>query len=570
MSKSKNKNKHVARTSDGRPEEDYVRFIPLGGLDEVGMNCSLIECNGAMLLVDCGITFPETDSFGIDIILPDWAYVLDNLDRLDGILITHGHEDHIGALPFFLREVDVPVYAGRLALGMLRKKLQSTELEGEVELYPVEAGDRLEIGPFVVEFVHVNHSIPDAMAIALETPLGRVLFTGDWRIDQTPLYEAPTDLLRLAEFGREGLLAIFADSTNAHTPGFTTSERAVKRGLSELFESVPGRIIIAQFSSNLHRMSGVIDLASRYGRKVALSGHSMVKNFGIARELGLVTLPDDKVLINMQNVRDYPDDEIVIITTGSQAEPRSALTRMAYGDHNDVKIGPTDTIVLSARQIPGNEYYINFMLNNLAKRGAKIITANDGEIHGSGHAQQDELKLMLTLTRPTYLVPVHGEYRMRKRHAELGVEVGVPHTRLIENGDILEITASGAQVIGHVHSGRLLVDGKNVGDPDDFQLRDRRMLATAGILVAVAVIDRDTGEMSAPPDLLQRGVVGPNESEEMLNEAAKAAWDAVKGLPADARRDVSEVSEAIRATIRRYFRRHMDRKPMVIPIVHEL
>lgn len=563
-------NKPSTSIQPNPPDKDYVRFIPLGGLDEVGMNCAIIECNGTMLLVDCGITFPETDSFGIDIILPDWSYVLENLDRLDGVLLTHGHEDHIGALPFFLQEVDVPVYGGHLTLGMLSKKLESHGLAGEVDLFPVTPGDRLQIGPFVIEFIHVNHSIPNAMAIALETPLGRVIFTGDWRIDQTSTYEPMTDLHRLAQFGQQGTLALFGDSTNAFSPGFTRSELVIKNGLSELFESAKGRLIIAQFSSNLHRIAAIIELAARHGRKVALSGHSMTKNFGIARELGFVELAEDDVVINMQNVRDYPNEKIVIVTTGSQAEPRSALTRMAYGDHNDIKIHPDDTIVLSARQIPGNEYSINFMLDHLAKRGARIVTANDGEIHGSGHAQQEELKLMINLTRPTYLVPVHGEYRMRKKHAELGKQCGVSNALIVNNGDILEFTKDGAKVVGEVPNGRLLVDGKNVGDASDFQLRDRRMLATAGIIVAVGVIDRDSGQMNAPPDLLQRGVVGPNEGAEILNEASSQAWEAVQRLPEDARRDLNEVKEAIRIAIRQYFRREMERKPVVIPIVHEL
>ncbi|TXD38453.1 ribonuclease J [Lujinxingia vulgaris] len=552
------------------PKKDYLRYIPLGGLDEVGMNCSIIECNGSMLMIDCGITFPETGDFGVDIVLPDWSYVLDNLDKLDGILLTHGHEDHIGGAPFFLQEVDVPVYSGRLTLGMLNRKLQSHGLGNQVDLIEVEPGEQLEIGPFVAEFVHINHSVPNAMAIALHTPMGTALFTGDWKIDQTPMYEPMTDLPRLAALGDQGVLALFGDSTNSEVPGFTRSERAVFQGFSEVFENAPGRLIVAQFSSNLHRVAGLLELAYRHKRKAVLMGTSLVKNSNIARDLGFLPFPPEDVLINPEEMDKYPDKRILIISTGSQAEPRSSLARMAFGDHRHVEVQEGDTIVLSARQIPGNEYGINSMVNALYKRGATIITADDKVIHGSGHAKQEELKLMLNLTRPTHLIPVHGEYRMRKGHARLGSEVGVENTHLIENGDCLQITDKGAEVIGRVHHGRMLVDGRNVGDTEDFQLRDRRKLASAGIVMAMGILDRESGSLVAPPTVLQRGVVNTTESDELLEQAAQAAWNGVQELSRAARGDISEVKEAIRTHIRRYISKELGRRPVVIPVVHEL
>lgn len=551
------------------PSGDYVRFIPLGGLDEVGMNCALIECNDSILMIDCGITFPETGDFGVDIIVPDWTYILDNLDRLDGIILTHGHEDHIGAVPFFLGQVDVPVYSGKLTLGMLHRKLQSHGLS-DADLFDVEPGDQLEIGPFVVEFIHTNHSVPNAMAVALHTPLGTALFTGDWKYDQTPLYDEPADLPRFAQLGEGNMLALFGDSTNANSPGFSVSESRVQRGLSEVIENAPGRVIVAQFSSNLHRVAGLMEIAYQQGRKVVLMGTSLVKNSNIARDQGFLPFPPEDVLIKPHEVDNYGDDEILVISTGSQAEPRSSLSRMANGDHRNLEIGKNDTVILAARQIPGNEYGINFMINGLLKRGATVITADDAEIHSSGHGKQEEIKLMINLTRPQYLVPVHGEYRMRQKHAQLGKELGVENSLLIENGDVLEFTADGAAVVGRVHHGRLLVDGRTVGDMEDFQLRDRRKLANAGIVVAFAVLDRENGALTQPPELMQRGVIGPADGEDVLSGAASAALRGVDALSPDARRDLSEVKEAIRGEIRNYFRKSLERRPVVIPVVHEL
>lgn len=543
----------------------------MGGLNEVGMNCCILECNGSMIMIDCGLTFPESSGFGVDVIFPDLSYVLDNLDILDAVVLTHGHEDHIGALPFFLREVDVPVYGGALTLAMLQRKLSEQDLRpDEVTLHEVEPGDRLQIESFVVEFVHVNHSVPNAMAVAVETPLGRILFTGDWKLDHTPIEEESTDLQRLAAFGQEGLLALFGDSTNSSSPGYSTSELEVKRGLASVLESAPGRVLVAQFSSNLHRVQGLLELAAEFDRVVALQGRSMLTNFGLARALGFIDVPSDVTIVDVRDIDEYPDDELLIVSTGSQAEPRAALTRIAYGAHR-FTLKPSDTVVLSARVIPGNEVGIHNMINQMTKRGVRVITQRDAPIHATGHAKREELKLMINLTQPEYLVPVHGSYAMRFEHAKIGEALGVPNRLIIEDGDVLEFTAKGATVVDRVHVGRIFVDGRNTGsgELEDVQLRDRKKLAFSGLLVAHAVLDLNTGHLAAPPELLQRGLLS-QDADQILEEASDYAAKAVANLSAELRSNQGEVSETIRVALRRFFSRRLDKKPVVVPIVHTM
>lgn len=556
------------------PKGDYVRVIPLGGLDEVGMNCCLIECNGSMIMVDCGLTFPETQGFGIDIILPDWAYVLDNLDMLDGIIVTHGHEDHIGALPFFLGEVDVPVWSGHFTLGMIERKLEEHDLVGEVELNPVKPGDIIQLGPFSIEFIHTNHSIPNAMSLAITTPLGRLVFTGDWKLDQTPIGEASMDLQRFAELGRAGTLALLADSTNSGTPGWSESERKVQAGLADVLDTATGRVFVAQFGSNILRVQGMLEIASQFNRKVVLMGRSLITNFTLAQKLGFIKVPDGKLIIEANEMNRVPHDELLIITTGSQAEPRSGLTRMAFGDHNQITLRATDTIVMSARVIPGNELGIDKMLNQLAKIGVNIITARDAPIHASGHAKQEEMKLLLNLVRPQILVPMHGTFRMRKQHAELGRAVGIPEAAIIEDGDVLQFTRKGdkihQEIIDRVHAGHIFVDGRSGGggDIEDLQLRDRRQLAQSGLVIIFAVIDRHKGELVRNPEVLQRGALN-DDDQNLLQSAADAARRAFESLSPDQRRSISEVAEAMRVALRRYFKRKNDKKPVIVPIIHE-
>lgn len=552
------------------PTGDYVRVIPMGGLDEVGMNCCIVESNGSMVMIDCGLTFPESSGFGIDIILPDLAYVLENLDMLDAVILTHGHEDHIGALPFFLTEVDVPVYGGHLTLGMLGRKLGEHNLSrDDVTFYPVDAGDRLKIGEFVVEFIHTNHSVPNAMAISLETALGRLIFTGDWKLDHTPINEPPVDLQRFAQLGIDGTLAMMADSTNSGTPGFSRSEREVKEGFATLFDTTEGRLIVAQFSSNLHRVQALIELAVEFGRTIALQGRSMLTNFELARSLGFITIPKEAKIIDAYDIDNHPDHEILLISTGSQGEPRAGMTRMAYGSHR-VTLKPTDTIVISARMIPGNELAIHNMLNNLTKSGARVITPREADIHASGHAKREEMKLLLNLVKPDHLIPVHGSYRMRKQHAELGKMIGMPSTILIEDGDVLEFTQGKVEVIERVHAGRVFVDGRSSGgDIENMQLRDRKKLAQSGIIIAYAILDKNTGNLTSGPDLLQRGFL-KNDDDGMLEQAAVYAAQAFGNLSNKERQNVGAVSEELRGSIRRFFRKKLDRKPVVIPIVHEM
>jgi len=552
------------------PEGDYVRYIQLGGLDEVGLNCTLFECNGSMLMVDCGYTFPESEKFGVDYILPDWSYVFEHIDLLDGVVITHGHQDHIGALPYFLQEVDVPIYSGELTNAMIERQLEEKDLADQVSLVDVDTSEFLEIGPFDVEFVHVNHSVPNARAISLETPLGRFIVTGDWKLDQTTEYAPVTDMQTLAQMGRQGVTALFGDSTNAEVDGLSTSEQDVKNGIKSVVTDAPGRVIVAQFSSNLYRVQGLIDLAWENDRKVLLLGYSLRKNVDIARQMGYLDIPDDDLLIKPHQAGQLPDEQLLVISTGSQAEPRASLSRMAHGDHHNLTLKEGDQVVISARVIPGNEQGIQDMVDNLTRRGAKVFQTPETEtIHGSGHGCAEELKLMMNLTDPDYLVPVHGRYKMRERHAELGQKVGISEQLLIENGDVLEFTRDGAEIVGHVKSGRVIVDGENVGDLEDVEIRDRAELAHSGIVAAFMVIERETGNLSADPHLIQHGFLGDDE-QGLLSRASDATRSAINNLSSDARRDAGEVKDAVRAAIRRFFRERIDRKPVVIPIVHEL
>jgi len=551
------------------PEDDYFRFIPLGGLDEVGMNCALVECNGSMLMVDCGYTFPDEESFGVDTILPDWSYVLENVDRLDGVLVTHAHQDHIGALPFFLQKVDVPVYGGAFTLSMLEDQLEEQDLADAVDLFDVGTEELLELGPFTIEFVHVNHSVPNARSIALDTPAGRYLFTGDWKLDQTARYEPVADLQTFAEFGRAGTTAVFGDSTNAEVPGYSTSEQEVFENIASVVDSSDGRVIVSQFSSNLYRLNGLLDAAYEQDRKVLLLGRSLRDAKELGLERGLIELPDDDLLLKPHEADQLPDEQLLVIATGSQAEPRASLTRMSRGDHHHVTIKEGDTVVISARIIPGNQRGIQDMVDHLSRRGASVLQAKTEPIHGSGHACTEEMKLLLNLTDPDYLVPVHGHYSMRSRHAEIGESVGVPEQPVIEDGDVLEFVRGEASVVGEVRAGRVIVDGKNVGDLEDVELRDRAELARSGTIAAFVVIDRSTGELASDPKLSQHGFIGEEEAN-LLDGASSKAKQALRELSPDARRNYQEAEEAIRAAVRDYFRDRINRKPVVIPIIHKL
>ncbi len=551
------------------PDGDYVRYIPLGGLDEVGANCAIVECNGSMLMVDCGYTFPESESFGVDYLLPDWSYVLEHVDLLDGVVITHGHQDHIGALPYFLQEVDVPIYSGRLTLGLLRSQLEEKNLADQVSLVEVNTDELLEIGPFTVEFVHVNHSVPNARSISLDTPLGKFVVTGDWKLDQSVPYQPATDLQTFADLGRDGVTALFGDSTNAEVDGYSTSEADVNAGIEDVVSDAPGRVVVAQFSSNIHRLQGLLDTADRHDRQVLLLGYSLRSSFELGLEQGFIELPDDDLMLKPHEARNLPDDEVLVISTGSQAEPRASLSRLALDEHRHLTLEEKDRVVISARVIPGNETGIQTMIDNLARRGVSIYRASDAPIHGSGHGCAEELKLMMNITDPDYLVPVHGHYAMRQRHAELGEQVGVPEQLMIENGDVLEFTHDDAEVVGQVDSGRVIVDGDSYGDEQHVAVRDRQKLANSGLIVAFAVIDRNTGDVTGNPDLIQHGLLS-EDNMELMDRATDAARQGLEELSPQARRDSTEVDEALRSSIRHFFSTRIDHKPVVVPIVHEL
>lgn len=550
-------------------DESYVRVIPLGGLRTFGMNCCLIEHDGTLLMFDCGIAFPDASDFGLDYYLPDWSYALENKDRLAGIVITHAHEDHIGGLAFLLSQIDVPVYTGRYSAASLKRRLAEWNLKTKSKHHAVEPGDIVEIGPFELEFIHANHSTANAMMVAVGTTLGDVLFTGDWKIDHTPIGEPVTDLPTLARIGDDGVLAIVGDSTNAQVPGFSRSERVVQREFERVISTAKGRVIIGMFSSNIPRVRGLVETANRLGRKIALMGRSLSQNVGLARETGFLTLDGEDPFIDASQVRNYDDDQLIIIATGSQAEPRAAISRLAQGDHHQINLSPDDTVVLSARMIPGNEAPIGHMIDALVRRGATVITTNDGPVHTSGHAYREEMKVLMNLVRPQWVVPVHGEYRMRLAHADLARELGFD-TKLIEEGDVLEFTEDGVAIVDRISIGRIAVDGTMLGDIDDVTLRDRRKLAATGIVVAFAVMDRSDGSLTTL-DLLHRGFLPDHdEAEELLRGATEYAREAIDDLSADARSDAGAVGEALRTAVRRFFRREIERKPVVIPVVHEL
>lgn len=552
-----------------KENQDYLRVIPLGGLNQFGMNCCILDCNGSMLMLDCGLSFPETPGFGIDYVIPDFAWVLENIERLEAIVLTHGHEDHIGGLPYLLEEVEVPVVGGQLTLEMVKRKLVEHDVE-DVSYFDVQPGETMRIGPFNLEFIHVNHSIPNTMSVKIDTPVGRVIFTGDWKLDQTPVGEPVMDLSTFARLGDEGVLALLGDSTNADVPGFSGSEKDVMEGLQQVISQVKGRAVIALFSSNLHRVAALLNVAEKIGRRVCLLGRSLERNFEIASRLGMLDVPRNSVVIGPDELNRFQDHEILILCTGSQAEPRSSLARMAHGDHSLVQLKSTDTVVLSARVIPGNETGIYRMMDALARRGVTVITPRHATVHASGHAQREELKLLLNLTRPRFVVPMHGDYRVRRAHGELGRVVSKSIPMVIDDGDVLEFSASGAKVTGRVRSGRVAVDGKVRSDIDDVQIRDRMKLAATGIIVAVVVMDCQTGQISDGPRLMQHGFSVDESTDRRLHEAASYARGELEALNPDTRRDVNEVQDALRAAVRRFFRKSADKKPVVIAIVHEL
>ena len=549
-----------------------IHIYPLGGLGEVGKNMTVYECCGDMIIVDCGLVFPDSEMYGVDMVIPDFTFVLQNKDKIKGLLITHGHEDHIGSIPYLLQKMDLPVYGTRLTLGLIRNKLEEFNLAGKTRFVEIVPRQKLQLGCFTVEPIHVNHSIPDAVAFAIESPAGVVIQTGDFKIDYTPLACGPTDLTTLAEYGRKGVLALLSDSTNAERPGFTATEQKVAAGVHNLFTQARNkRIIIATFASNIYRIQQIIELAVQEGRKVAFSGRSMVNNTAMAQELGYMHIPEG-TLISVDELNRYAPEEVVLITTGSQGEPLSALSRMASCSHRQVRVGPGDFIIISANPIPGNEKSVTKIVNGLLLLGAEVIYESMYDVHVSGHACQEEQKLMLTLTRPKYFLPVHGEYKQLKKHALTAASLGIPHSNILiaENGSNVILTQDEIKLGDPVTAGAVMVDGLGVGDVGNVVLRDRKHLSEDGLVIIVATVDSRTGKVLAGPDLVSRGFVYVRENESLMDGAQSTVEMTLNRCVEERVRDWNSVKTRMREALSSYIYRRTKRSPMILPVLMEV
>lgn len=548
-----------------------VRIIPLGGLNEIGKNMTVFECSNDMFILDCGLTFPDADMPGVDIVIPDFTYVERNKEKIRGVVITHGHEDHIGGLAYLLKKVNVPIYATRLTIGLIEGKLKEQGLYGKVQLNVIQPKKTVKMGCMAVEFIKVNHSIPDAVGMAIHTPAGVIVHTGDFKVDYSPIDGEIIDLARFGELGNRGVLALMADSTNAERPGFTHSERTVGDSFDKLFKKGEGkRIIIATFSSNIHRVQQIINCAERYGRKVAVFGRSMINVINTAIELGYLKVPDG-IIIDIEMMNRYESERIVLITTGSQGEPMSALTRMAMNDHKKVNITPMDFIIISATPIPGNEKFVTRVVNELMKSGAEVVYEAMYEVHVSGHACQEELKLMLALTKPKFFIPVHGEYKHLKKHSDLAEQMGISRDNIImaEIGNVIETDGNRMSVVSQVPSGRVLVDGLGVGDVGSIVLRDRKHLAQDGLIIIVIGIERATNEIVAGPDIISRGFVYVRESEELMVEARLLLINTLNSCSAVELREWNALKGKMRDALSDYIYQKTKRSPMILPIIME-
>ncbi|MCZ6625668.1 MAG: ribonuclease J [Deltaproteobacteria bacterium] len=547
-----------------------LRIIPLGGLGEFGLNMMLLEYGESAIAIDCGLMFPGAELLGIDLVIPDVSYLVEKKKRLQGIVLTHAHEDHIGALPYILRQLAVPIFGTRLTLGLLRNKLREHDLDRTADLREITAGHAWELGPFKLEGIRVTHSLVDCLALAIDTPLGTVIHTGDFKIDHTPMDGELFDFQRFAAYGEKGVLLLLSDSTNVEREGYTPSEREVGRNLEEIFQGSRGRIFVATFSSNIPRIQQVADLSERFGRRVVLSGRSMINNAQIASDLGYLHLPSG-VVTDGEQWQDLARDQMTFLTTGSQGEPLSALHRVALANHKSIRVEPGDTVILSSKFIPGNEKTISNLINHLYRRGAEVHYEKVSEIHVSGHASQEELKTMLQLTRPRYFIPIHGEYRHLVRHIQLAQRVRVPAENcfLLEDGEVLELTANSARKVNSIPVGRVFVDGKGVGDVGDIVIRDRRHLSEDGMVLVVMAIHQQTGELVAGPDLISRGFMRAEEGEEVLEQAKSVVLETLKGINRETRTDPAELQEEIRKALRRHFNKTLERRPVVLPLIME-
>ena len=552
-------------------EKAKVKIIPLGGVNEIGKNLTAIEYKNDIVVIDCGLKFPDEDMFGIDLVIPDITYLIKNKEKVSGIFLTHGHEDHIGALPYVLKQLNVPVYGTKLTLGIVETKLKEHGLLSSTELVRVKPRDVIRLNSVSVEFIKTNHSIADSVAIAVHTPLGVVLHTGDFKVDYTPIDGEPMDFARFAELGKKGVLAMMADSTNVEKSGYTNSEKIVGESLTRIFGKTKGRIIIATFASNIHRIQQIIDAASVYGRKVAVSGRSMENIMNVAIELGYIEVDKD-TLVSIDQINKYNNDQVVIITTGSQGEPMSALSRMAASEHRKVNIVEGDTIIISATPIPGNEKLVSKVINQLFKKGAEVIYGSQENIHVSGHACQEELKLMQTLVRPKHFIPVHGEYRHLQQHGELAIKLGLDSKNVVipDVGDIIEVTRSGIKKNGTVISGQVFVDGLGVGDVGNIVLRDRKHLSQDGILTVVVTLSKENKAIVAGPDIISRGFVYVRESESLMDEARDIVRNILFECEEKNITDWATLKSNVRDELRSYLYEKTKRKPMILPIIMEI
>jgi len=550
---------------------ENIRLIPLGGLGEVGKNMMVVEYGDDIIIIDSGLMFPDEEMFGVDLVIPDTSYLNDKKQRIHGIFISHGHEDHIGGLPYILPMLDFPpIYATRLTQGLVNVKLKEHKLLEKTTLNVVTPGDQVALGECLVEIVRVNHSVPDAVALAIHTPIGTVFHTGDYKFDYTPVDGRPADFGTLARIGSQGVLVMMGDSTRIETPGYTPSERVINESFDKIFANAPGRVIIATFASLLSRVQQIIDTAVRYERVVALVGRSMVNNVQMAIDLGYLNIPKS-TLIRAEDINKFPPERVVIICTGSQGEPTSALTRIANQDHRLVRIQPHDTVILSATPVPGNEKMVSRTINNLFRQGADVYYQAIANVHVSGHAAQEELKLMLNLLRPNFFLPIHGEYRQLILHAKLAYSLGIPddHIVVAEDGDIVQITPESIKVVDHTTCGNVYVDGLGVGDVGQIVLRDRQVLAQDGILMVVLTVDKETGHPLAGPDIVSRGFVYMRDSEELLESARERVLESFIGLNGHAS-DWSFVKDKIKHTLSEFLYDKTHRRPMILPIVMEV
>lgn len=560
------------KKNDSIFKKSKLKIIPLGGLHEIGKNITVFEYENEIIVVDCGLSFPEDDMLGIDLVIPDITYLEKNVEKIKGLIITHGHEDHIGAVPYLLKKINIPIYATRLTAGLIRNKLEEHKLLRSTKLNEVMQGQTIELGKnFKVEFIRSSHSIPDSVMLAITTPAGTVLHTGDFKVDYTPIDGKIMDFGRIAELGKEGILALMSDSTNAERKGFTMSERSVGEVFDKLFLHCTKRIVVATFASNVHRVQQIVNAAVKYDRKIAVCGRSMINMIETARELGYIECPEN-IFIDIDMISNYPDERLVIITTGSQGEPMSALTRMAAGDHRKVKITPNDLVIISATPIPGNEKFVSKVIDDLMQIGAEVVYSSLEAIHVSGHACQEEQKLILALAKPKYFIPVHGEYRQLIAHSETAQSMGVEKDNIImmSNGRILEINEEGAEFTSSVQSGRVLVDGLGVGDVGNIVLRDRQHLSQDGLIVIVLTMDASTGEVVAGPDVISRGFVYVKESENLMDDVKSVVRHEIKKCEERGIRDWATIKSAARENLRDYIFMKTKRNPMIIPIIMEV